>query len=96
MAPHFEHKRDIANGIKSDFFSFFMLFFSEIFFCADTLHRTPVPLQRDSEKPRNGSKVLTNNIHNMGAIFLLLFFANFFKSFGKAMEHSNDTYRQDR
>ena len=69
---------------------------SEIFFYADTLHRTPVPLQRDSEKPRNGSKVLTNNIHNMGAIFLLLFFANFFKGFGKAMEHSNDTYRQDR
>lgn len=32
----------------------------------------------------------------MGAIFLLLFFANFFKGFGKAMEHSNDTYRQDR
>lgn len=63
---------------------------------AQILHRTPVPLHRDSEKPRNGSKVLTNNIHNMGAIFLLLFFANFFKGFGKTMEHSNDTYRQDR
>lgn len=45
-------------------------------------------MHRDSEKPRNGSKVLTNNIHNMGAIFLLLFFANFFKGFGKAMKHS--------
>lgn len=32
----------------------------------------------------------------MGAIFLLLFFANFFKGFGKAMKHSTDTYRQDR
>lgn len=69
---------------------------AEIFSCADTLHRNILTLQRDSEKPRNGSKVLINNVHNMGAIFLLLFFANFFKGFGKAMEHSNDTYRQDR
>lgn len=69
---------------------------AEIFFCADTLHKIALTLQRDSEKPRNGSKVLINNVHNMGAIFLLLFFANFFKGFGKAMEHSNDTYRQDR
>ena len=69
---------------------------AKIFFYADTLHRNFLPLHHDSEKPRNGSKVLTNNIHNMGAIFLLLFFANFFKGFGKAMKHSTDTYRQDR
>ena len=77
-------------------FSLFLCIFLEIFFYSACLLRTPVHLHRDSEKPRNGSKVLTNNIHNMGAIFLLLFFANFFKGFGKAMEHSNDTYRQDR
>ena len=32
----------------------------------------------------------------MGAIFLLLFFANFFKGFGTAMKHSGDSFRPDR
>lgn len=77
-------------------FSLFLCIFLEIFFYADWLHRNVLTLHRDSEKPRNGSKVLINNVHNMGAIFLLLFFANFFKGFGKAMKHSTDTYRQDR
>lgn len=70
-------------------FSLFLCIFLEIFFYADTLHRTPVPLHRDSEKPRNGSKVLTNIFNFMGSIFLVLFFAWLFKGFGKAITHTD-------
>ena len=70
-------------------FSLFLCIFLEIFFYADWLHRTPVPLHRDSEKPRNGSKVLTNIFNFMGSIFLVLFFAWLFKGFGKAITHTD-------
>lgn len=44
---------------------------AKIFFYTDTLHRNFLPLHRDSEKPRNGSKVLANYFKIMGSIFFV-------------------------
>lgn len=61
----------------------------KIFFYADTLHRNFLPLHHDSEKPRNGSKVLANYFKIMGSIFLFMFFAWLLKGFGKAITHTD-------
>ena len=62
---------------------------AKIFFYADTPHRNFLPLHRDSEKPRNGSKVLANYFKIMGSIFLFMFFAWLLKGFGKEITHTD-------
>ena len=62
---------------------------AKIFFYADTLHRNFLSLHRDSEKPRNGSKVLANYFKIMGSIFLFMFFVWLLKGFGKAITHTD-------
>ena len=62
---------------------------AKIFFYADTPHRNFLPLHRDSEKPRNGSKVLANYFKIMGSIFLFMFFVWLLKGFGKAITHTD-------